>query len=268
MSRGFSIVAQNTAGVDYIRCAVALCKSIKRCMPAEKVALITDVCVDLPIFDHIITLPYGDVCGNASWKLANDWQVYWATPWEYTIKLEADMYVPRNISWWWDILMGRDLVVATTIRDFRNKINTGEFYRKIFNQNRLPNLYNAVTYFRKSSRAEEFYCLVKDMFADWPSWKKLLTGAERERATTDLIYSMAATILGVEKCTLPNFSEMSMIHMKREIIGGSTDDWTKELIWELVDHSIRIETIPQLYPLHYHIKGFADTILMETADGC
>ena len=41
----------------------------------------------------VIKLPYGDQAPDSDWKLVNDWQVYEASPYEYTIKLEADMYM-------------------------------------------------------------------------------------------------------------------------------------------------------------------------------
>ena len=71
----------------------------------------------------VIPLPYGDQAPDSDWKLVNDWQVYEASPYEYTIKLEADIYVPKSIDYWWDILKERDLVVSTTIRNFKQNIS-------------------------------------------------------------------------------------------------------------------------------------------------
>ena len=63
-------------GDDYVKCAEVLKKSIKRTMPKAKVTIIT---TDM--------LPYGDQAPDTNWKLQNDWQVYEASPYEYTIKL-------------------------------------------------------------------------------------------------------------------------------------------------------------------------------------
>jgi len=54
-----------------------------------------------------------------------------------------------------------------------------------------------------------------------------------------------------------------MIHMKQFINGTPTEDWTDTFIPELLPHTFRINTIPQIYPVHYHVKAFADTILKE-----
>ena len=90
MDKGFVIMAQ---GDDYIKCANALERSIKNVMPNANITIITTE-----------MLPYGDQAPDTDWKLQNDWQVYEASPYEYTIKLEADMYIPRSIEYWFDSL--------------------------------------------------------------------------------------------------------------------------------------------------------------------
>ena len=93
MTRGFVIMAQDTEKVSYTNCAKALELSIKRVMPDANVTIIT---TDM--------LPHGDQAPDSDWKLINDWQVYEASPYDETIKLEADMFIPRDISHWFAIL--------------------------------------------------------------------------------------------------------------------------------------------------------------------
>lgn len=263
MNRGFVVYAQNNGASDYINCALALCRSIKLAMPDESVTLMTTEPVHIQDFDHVVRLPYGDQCKGVHWKLANDWQVYWASPYEFTIKLEADMYVPRSITHWWEILANHDIIISTTIRDFKNNISHNRAYRKLFDQNKLPDVYNAITYFRKSILAQKFYDAVREIFNNWSHFKDLLINAVDEPATTDVVYAIAAIIVGIEKCTLPSFNDMSMVHMKKNIINGTGGDWTKELTWEILPHTLRIDTIPQLYPFHYHHKHFSHEIIKE-----
>jgi hypothetical protein len=52
-------------------------------------------------------LPHGDQAPDSDWKLLNDWQVYEASPYDETIKLEADMFLPRSIEHWFDILINQ-----------------------------------------------------------------------------------------------------------------------------------------------------------------
>ena len=233
-------------GLDYEVCADVLKDSILNVMPDANVTIITTE-----------MLPYGDQAPDTHWKLQNDWQVYEASPYDYTIKLEADMYLPMSIDYWWDILQNRDLVVSTTIRNFKQEVSDIKAYRRFITENKLPDTYNAITYFRKSELAEKFFNIVRDVFENWDEYKAILKCNVDELCTTDWAYAIAAHILGEENTTLPQFKEMSMIHMKQFINGLPTQDWTDTLIYEKLPHAFRINTIPQVYPLHYHVKSLA-----------
>ena len=244
-------MAQNTEKTSYTKCAETLKKSILRVMSDANVTIIT---TDM--------LPHGDLAMNSDWKLINDWQVYEASPYEYTIKLEADMYIPRNIEHWWDVLKNRDVVVSNTIRNFKQEISDIRFYRRFIDDNKLPDVYNAITYFKKSDGAEYFFSLVREIFENWEEYKKILKCNPNELATTDWVYSLACHIIGIEKTTLPTFTEMSMVHMKQYINGTPTENWTDTFIYECLPNQIRVQTVPQQYPFHYHVKNFCDKIVL------
>jgi len=251
VNKGFVIMAQDTESTSYTSCAVTLKKSILRVIPDANVTIIT---TDM--------LPYGDLATDSDWKLINDWQVYEASPYDYTIKLEADMYIPRNIDHWWDVLKDRDIVVYTTIRNFKQEISDIRFYRRFIDDNKLPDVYNAITYFKKSEVATQFFMLVKEIFNNWEEYKKILKCNSNELATTDWVYSIACHIMGVENTTLPSFTEMSMVHMKQYINGTPTENWTDTFIYECLPNQIRVQTVPQQYPFHYHVKNFCDKIVL------
>jgi hypothetical protein len=247
MNKGFVIMAQNTKLTNYVECAEVLRDSIYRVMPNANVTIITD-------------LPHGDLDPDSNWKLINDWQVYEASPYEYTIKLEADMIIPSNIDYWWDILTQKDLVICSTIRNFKNEISDVKSYRGFVIDNELPDVYNAITYFKKSDLAKEFFYIVKDIFYNWEEYKKLLKCNRDEIVTTDWAYSLAAHIIGIESCTLPNFTQMSMVHMKKHINYLTRENWTDELVYEFTEDSFKVNTFPQCYPFHYYIKDFSKTL--------
>lgn len=261
MSRGYLIVAQNSGSIDYIKCARVLCWSIKNTDPTSDVTLLTNIETDIKPFDRVILFPWGDI-STGDWKLDNDWQAYWASPYDETLKIEADIYLPCPVEHWWNILGVKDLVVCNTIRDHRGNISNNRFYRKTFDSCGLPDLYSGLTYFKKSVVAGEFFTVVKNIFSNWGEWKKLV-GVSDQVATTDVVYAIAAKIIGVENCTLPTFKEFSMVHMKQHIVDSITVDWTKDFIYEVLPDTLRINTIPQLYPFHYHIKNFATVLAQE-----
>jgi hypothetical protein len=240
-------------GDDYVKCAKALERSIKNVMPNANVSIITTG-----------MLPHGDQAIDTDWKLQNDWQVYEASPYEYTIKLEADMYLPKSIDYWWDVLKEHDVVVSTTARNFKQEITPVRAYRRFIDDNKLPDTYNGLTYFKKSERAEQFFKVVRDIFENWDEYRAILKCNKDELATTDWVYALACHIIGVEHTTLPNFKDMSMIHMKQFINGTPGEDWRDVLVYEILPNTLRVNSIPQMYPFHYHLKDFCDTILENT----
>ena len=248
--RGYLIPAIDTESVDYLSCARQLAKTIRQWHPDANIAVITVKRCDDPIFDHVVPLPFGDLGG-----FANDWQCFAASPYRQTIKLEADMIVTSPIDHWWTLFERRDVVVSQGCRDMYNQVSNCRTYRQLFDDNRLPDVYNAITYWRLSAQAKEFFDLVKNIFENWAEFRTLLKFPD-ELATTDVVYGMAAAILGVENVTLPIGLGPSIVHMKRNIIPTLTDDWTEELVWENTDPGLRIQTVAQSGFFHYHIKDW------------
>lgn len=222
-------------GDTYVKCAERLANSIRLFHPTANITILTRE-----------MLPYGDLGGYA-----NDWQVFYASPYRQTIKLEADMIVASQIDHWWTLFECRDVAISQGCRTFYDEPAESRFYRKIFDENNLPDVYNAITYWRLSKTAQEFFQLVKNIFELWNDYKKLLKFPE-ETPSTDVVYAMAAQIIGPELVTLPAGLGPTIVHMKRSINPLATNDWTKELVWE--SNPFRINTVAQFGLVHYHVK--------------
>ena len=216
-------------------CAERLKHSIQQFHPAANITVVT---ADM--------LPHGDLGGYA-----NDWQMFAVSPYRQTIKLEADMIAAGPIDHWWTLLEHRDIVVSQGCRTFYDQPAKSRFYRKVFDENTLPDVYNAITYWRLSQTAVEFFGLVRNIFENWSDFKKLLRFSE-DQPSTDVVYAMAAVIMGTERVTLPAGLGPSIVHMKRYINPLQGDDWTQELVWEL--DPVIINTIAQSGLVHYHIN--------------
>jgi hypothetical protein len=191
-------------------------------------------------------LPHGDLGG---WN--NDWQMFQVSPYRQTIKLEADMICASPFDHWWTLFENRDVVISRGARDFYGNQSQSRAYRKTFDDNNLPDLYNAITYWRLSITAREFFQLVRHIFENWTEYKKILKFADDE-ASTDLVYAMAACILGEENVTLPIGVGPTIVHMKQHINNLQGPDWTKELVWE--HNPLRINTVAQHGMFHYYVK--------------
>ena len=248
--RGYLILAQNIGAVDYIACAEQLARSIRHFHPAAEICLLTNVeSSNLELFNYHRTF----VSPLSDNPYANDWQVFGASPFRQTIKLEADMVVASEIDHWWTMLEHRDVVISTGARDFYDQPAASRFYRKVFDANNLPDVYNAITYWRLSPTAQEFFGLVRRIFEHWEEYRTLLKFPD-ETPSTDLVYAMAAQIIGPELVTMPFASYPKIVHMKRHMIPIHTSDWTQELTWE--HNPLRINTIAQWGAVHYHVKDW------------
>ena len=244
--RGYLIPAIDTDSVDSLSCAVQLARSIRQWHPAANISVLSVKRCSDPVFDHVIPLPYGDLGGYI-----NDWQCFTASPYRETIKLEADMICASPIDHWWSLFEHRDVVVSQGARTFYDEPATSRYYRKIFDANQFPDVYNAITYWRLSATAKEFFDLVRQIFEQWDSYKKILKFPD-DAPTTDVVYAVAAVIMGPERVTLPPGLGPTIVHMKRYINPTHSDNWTKELVWE--NNPFRINTVSQFGLVHYHVK--------------
>lgn len=250
IERGYLIPAIDTADVDYLSCAVQLAKSIRQWHPDANISVIsTRRCSD-PVFNHVLPLPYGDLGG-----FANDWQSFAASPYRQTIKLEADMIAASPVDHWWTLFEHRDVVVSQGCRTFYDTPATSRLYRKTFDTNNLPDVYNAITYWRLSPTAKEFFGIVRKIFDNWEQYRTLLKFSDEE-PTTDVVYAMAAKIIGPEHVTLPMGFGPTIVHMKRHIQSTLSDRWTEELVWENTNPGLRINTVAQWGFFHYHNKDW------------
>ena len=246
-------MATNTADTDYVNCSETLAKTIKYWHPEAKICLLTNEKREPDhLFDYVHEFPFPIDTAN---PYANDWQVFDATPFRETIKLEADMLITSPIDNWWNLLRHRDVVVSTGCRDWKDQRAKSRHYRQVFDANNLPDVYNAITYWRLSKTAQEFFVTVRNIFENWPQYRAMLKFPE-DAPSTDVVYAIAAKIVGVEKCTMPFASYPTIVHMKRHIMHAQREDWMEEFVWEYRDYLLRINTRAQWSAVHYNQKRF------------
>ena len=247
--QGYIIPAWNVGKVDYVNCARTLAKTLLAHDPTARICLLTNepYAADLALFayTHVIT----DI--DTENPYANDPLVFYQTPFRETIKLEADMLIATPVDHWWTMFRHRDVVISTGCRNWRGDVSTARNYRKVFDDNHLPDVYNAITYWRLSETAKEFFGLVRDIFANWCEYRKLIKFAP-DTADTDLVYAMAAQIMGPDRVTMPFAQYPQIVHMKRHHAGTASEDWTQELVWET--EPLRIQTMAQWGAFHYNVK--------------
>lgn len=253
--RGYLVAVTHSHTHDYLGCASKLAETIKIFHPTAKTALVTDINIQqAENFDYVTHFPYGDkkTSGGAFY---NDWQVFYASPFRQTIKLEADMLIVSPIDHLWSLFQHRDVVISQGATNFYNQITNARHYRQLFDYNHLPDVYNAVTYWRLCPLAKQFFTYVQQIFENWLEVKQVLKYCD-EPASTDVVYAIAAMLCGVDTVTLPINISPKITHMKRHICGTSGEKWTEELVWERNSQGLKVQTIYQKDFFHYYVKDW------------
>lgn len=258
-------MAQNNASTDYVRLAYLQRLSLKLTNPDLPYALVTDqssadaiTSEQRAAFDHVIILPV-DWARDQEWKQRNDWQLFMLSPFTETIKVESDLLFTRSISHWWRMLEHRDVVLSLGCRDYRGRASTSRAYRRMFDANNLPDTYSGLMYWRKSQTAATFFSKCKQIYQQWADVQQALIHCD-DPGSNDMVFAIAALLVGVEKVTLPAADFFNFVHMKPAIQTRSLAD----LNVELAPPAIRINGHEQQYPVHYHNKDWVtDEVIDE-----
>jgi hypothetical protein len=272
--QGFFTIAQNTADVDYLRLAYLQALSTKLTMPGSLYAVAVDkITLDSvteehrKIFDYIITIE-NDEAVDDDWKLRNEWQAFFLTPFKETIKLESDIVFTRSVAHWWHVFRLKNIVLSQGCKDYYGDLSKDRTYRQLFDDNELPDVYNGLMYFRYSPEAAEFFWYARLIFQNWNTVKDQLVKCYDDYPTTDVVYALAAKIIGEEKCTIPGVDFINFTHMKPAINKLSQQiTWHDLVVTETEAPMVRINNINQYHPLHYQDKTWAsDELIKEYAD--
>jgi hypothetical protein len=261
---GFLTIAQNNGSTDYLELAYRQAVNIKQTQTPNQYAVIVDAATaelitdqHRKVFDHIIVLPQDHAAAD-EWKLANEWQVFNLTPFKETIKLESDLLFTRDISHWLTALRLRDVCFSLHCKDYQGNVKTKTDYRKLFEVNNLPDIYSGMYYFRYTQTATEFFKLAKQLYLNWSSVAAELIQCE-PTPTTDVVFALAAKIIGCELCTVPSIDFFNFAHMKSSIQGWSDrQPWTDYVNIEFDGNMLRINNLNQYHPVHYYQKDFYD----------
>lgn len=261
--QGFLTIAQNNADTDYLCLAYAQALSIKLTMPDSKYAIVVDKHTldqvtdkHRAVFDYVIELPVDDAT-HLDWKLANEWQVFELSPFKETIKVESDLLFTRSIDHWWTIFRLRNLVISLGCKDYQGNVGKSRKYRRVFDDNNLPDIYTGLMYFRYTQETYEFFQVVKAIYRHWDIVTPQLKNYRDEQPTTDLVFAIAANHIGVETCTLPGCDFINFTHMKNAINSWpEATPWDEMVVSEVDAPMIRVNGINQYHPFHYQDKSW------------
>jgi hypothetical protein len=269
--QGFITFAQNTDTVDYLELAYLQALNVKATQKNNRYAVIVDAATREKVnerhcntFDYIIDLPTDNNSPTSNWRLANEYQVFRLTPFKETIKLEADLLFTRSIDHWWTAFRLRNVCMSTLGKNYLSVESTVRKYRELLDSNNLPDVYNGLMYFRYSREAHNFFAAAQMVWTHWPTIKSQLRNCTEETPSTDVMYALAAVMVGADECTMPSMDFLNFVHMKSGFNGWSdSQSWLDTVIAERDGDIIRINNINQYHPVHYHDKTYATQELIE-----
>ena len=258
--QGFFTFAQNTAEIDYLDLAYLQACSVKKTQRTNKFAVAVDASTEKlitsthrKVFDYIIQIPKAD-----AWAMNNEWLAWHLTPFKETIKLESDILFTQNIDHWWTGLRHQEICFTNQVRNYRGQVSTSREYRKLFDDNDLPDIYTGIYYFRFGKHSMDFFRLVEQIYKNWSLFRNdILKNCREELPSTDVVFAVAAQIAGAESCTVPALDYPSFVHMKGAINGLSpAQDWRSTFPYDLNGTALTINFTKQLWPVHYYQKDF------------
>ena len=271
MDKGYFIFAQ---GKEYIRNAYALALSIKNTQNINSVCVAISDNDQVPesyreVFDHIVKVK------NVGLKhpMQNEWQIWDLTPYKETIHVEADMLFTSNIDSWWGQLQQHEIFFTSHVKDYRGNKVTSNYYRKHFDKQNLPKLYNGFYYFRYSETAHKFFSKAKEVSARYKYYADYFFAGTwyPETPTTDEIFGITAYLLDLDHIvynkayTLPYFTHMKVkLQDWKHIEAPDSEDWMRYLPCKLNKNGLYIGGFAQHGPFHYQNKLFLKDQMIDT----
>lgn len=273
--RGFFTMAQNSSSGNYVRLAYAQALSLKATqteVPWLSIGVTPGT--EIPAkyrkcFDEIIEIPWGDCANSSEWKLDNEWKAYHITPYNETIKLDADMLFLSDMSHWWNVLASRTINVCSSVKTYHNETITSNFYRTDYVDNNLPNVYSAAFYFKLCDKSEQLFVKLQDIHKNWDIYSRICMPNNRPlKFTTDTGLALAIKLLWYDEfCLSPNI--LTFTHMK-----GQLQNWvnvgSRDFLWaNFVPHyftkdlKLIVGNVEQTGVFHYHDNKFLTDDIIE-----
>ena len=262
VSKGFVVLAQNTADVDYIKQAYALALSIHTTQTENKISLLTNDAVPddyLSVFDQIIPIPWEDT--DSRFRAENRWKIYHVTPYDETIVLDTDMLMIKNIDNWWWYAQDHDLLFCETTLNYKGDAISSSMYRKTFVENSLPNTHFALHYFKKSEIAEYFYKTLEFVVNNWAwCYGKFAPNHYQDWLSMDLASAIALEMAGLNSAA-DVCSPLRFIHMKPGVQDWSPIPvrWTETIPYIFTQAGeLIVGNIKQHHLFHYVENDFVE----------
>jgi hypothetical protein len=276
VSKGFLVLAENSKAGNYVEQAYALALSIKHSQrEVTSISIITNDAVPKKyqhVFDHIIPIPWYDATRVSKYKAENRWKFIHVSPYEETIVLDTDMLFLDDIGDWWNYLSNHDIKFCNRIKNYKlETIEQDLIHRRVFVENKLTNPYFACHYFKKSTKAFEFYKTLEFVSNNWEwCYNKFAPVYYQDWLSMDLAAAIAVEITGQYENVIDNVSPLEFVHMKTGIQGWDTAtiSWQDAVPFLLNSRGeLVVGNIKQPKLFHYVEKSFLSKKILSRLEG-
>jgi hypothetical protein len=266
MDKGFLIFAQ---GEEYIKQAYLCALSIIATKNSYPVSIVTSDKISKEYkwaFDKIIPVPWFEK-SDSRFQTEHRWKLYHATPYNETIVLDADVLILQNLDYLWNIFNNYEIYYPTRVFTYRKDLVTSNFYRKAFTSNNLPNVYNALHFFKKSDKSKEYYTWVELISNNWQLFYGHFCKEHfPAQPSMDITCAIAAKIMDIDTEITNVKQDLPMlVHMKPKIQHWvqDTETWANRVgVYLTDDLKLKIGNHLQDTVFHYVDNNFVtDTII-------
>lgn len=268
MSKGYICIAQNSQDVDYLKMTylqALSCKLTQKKHASFSIVVDSDTLAQMTdnhraVFDNIILLK-NDLAVTSKIKQQNESQIFSLSPYKETIKTEADMLFTADVSWLWSVYGQYVLNLTQSVYTYDHKLVTSRSQRKLFDDNQLPNIYSAWTYFSYDRLSKKFFDTMRSIMDDWAWYRdQYLINCRYETPRTDEVYALAAKILNIPLID----TNFGFVHMKPAVQNLTGNTWSNQVYFELQDdYAPVIGFYKQFRPFHYVEKTFVSDEILD-----
>lgn len=274
MNKGYLIIA---SGKDYVKQACMCAMSIKYTQEINNISIVTNDNVPkkyASLFDKIVEIPW-IVEGDDTYYLTEQrWKAFHVSPYEKTIVLDTDMVFLSDVSHWWNILDRYDIFLTSKVFTYRNQEVTSDFYRKAFMENKLPNLYCGIHYFKQNDIALNYYKQLENVCHNHIDYynkfvKKSKPKVTNAKGETFILSSMdinhAITSLHVNLNNITN-NFINFTHMKSKAQNTINIglDWTDSIPYYITDDlELKVGNFLQQGIFHYTENKFCKNVIKK-----
>ena len=232
----------------HLSCAVIYCNDIFNLVKKE----LNNIC------DYLIEIqPVLDTYGKIK-KIANIFQIYWATPFEETLYLDSDFLIPNKISYLFSKIIKEELVFGNNCLDFRGNIKLNQYAVNFFSKYQLPFVNNQMFLFKKGNKALEFFNLWSQVSANWDLFYSNFLKTRFEQQDIRIDISMCLKLTDNTDCIQKSFLNfVDLRPLKVNYTDKDNQDFYKHLnLWAIKKSVFKCQNIILTNPVHYKYKQF------------